>query len=132
MEINEGTRIEAQARVDRGVEKLTADLGPVWPNRIDLDDLEMASSSGCILGQLFDDYHDGTEALWPDAPTSRYRSAYCCEGCHGSQEQYEEQLAKDSQIQTRTELARSHGFVDDEDANVDYWDLNRAWRATIA
>jgi hypothetical protein len=127
----ETTRVEAQARVDRGVEKLNADLGPIWPSRIDLDDLSLHDGSDCILGQLFDGYHDGTAAMWPDAPTSRYRSAYCCDACHGSQEQYEARLQKDAQVQTRDELAQSHGFLDDEDNDISYSDLQEIWEETI-
>lgn len=36
---------------------------PGWRDRVDATTLSMGSSSRCVLGQLFGDYHVGIEAL---------------------------------------------------------------------
>ena len=134
----EATLAEVQSRVDRGVEKLDADLGPVWVNRIDLDALNLGSSTNCVLGQLFDDYDDGVDAMWPDAPSSKpfCLGDYCCSECHGDEAEFNAELvqkrAANEQVTTRAELSASHGFVGELDADVWYDDLDTVWAATIA
>lgn len=130
-------RSELQARVDRGVEKLDADLGPIWPSRIDLPTLAMCSNVDCVCGQLFGDYNDGVAALWPDAPSSsvRYLRPYCCNLCHGDEAEYVAQqavwAAENAANPCHDDLARDHGFLGDDEAGIYYDELLEVWTATI-
>ncbi len=51
------------ARVKKGVEKLNAAKGADWVSLIDPSALDLMSSSKCVLGQLYGDYHDGLVKL---------------------------------------------------------------------
>lgn len=133
----EARRPELQARVDRGVEKLDADLGPIWVNRIDLAALDMTSASNCVAAQLFGEYNDGIEALWPDAPrgSGYYRRPYCCEMCHGPEDEFNAaQVIREAEHAANPchdDLARSHGFLGDDEAEVYYDELQEVWTSTI-
>lgn len=143
MEANEGMtpeeahEAEVQARVDRGVEKLDADLGPIWPSRIDLPALDMASASNCVAAQLFGGYNDGVAALWPDAPPipARYLRPYCCDLCHGDEAEYNAdqaiKAAENAANPSHDDLARSHGFLCDYEAEIYYDELQEVWTVTI-
>lgn len=51
-----------RAAVKRGI-KLLDKAQPDWAQKIDLKDLDLGSVSYCMLGQLYEDYSDGKEAL---------------------------------------------------------------------
>jgi hypothetical protein len=139
MEPDEGMTPEeaAQLRVDAGVEKLDADLGPIWVHRVDLAALDMTSASNCVAAQLFGEYSEGVGALWPDAPRSpaHYLSGYCCKLCHGDEEQYNaDQVVKAAENAANPccdDLARAHGFLGDDEAEIYYDELQTAWTTTI-
>jgi hypothetical protein len=52
-------------RVARGA-ALLDEKRPGWAAEIDLDDLEMGSCFSCVLGQLFGEFADGADELFPD------------------------------------------------------------------
>ena len=134
----EARRLEIQARVDRGVEKLDADLGPVWVNRVDLSNLRMYSSYTCVAAQLFGEYNEAVEALWPDAPRrsgTSYLRPYCCETCHGTEDEFNAaqaiRAAENAVNPGHDDLARSHGFLSDDEAEICYDQLQEVWTSTI-
>lgn len=128
---------KVQALVDRGVEKFDADLGPIWPSRIDLDALDMTSSYNCIAAQLFGEYVEGVEALWPDAARRpmHYLRNYCCQLCHGDEAEYNAsqavKAAENAANPCHDDFARSHGLLGDDEAEIYYDDLQDAWTRTI-
>lgn len=127
---------EVQSRVERAVEKFDADLGPIWPSRIDLDALDMTSAYDCVVAQLFGEYNDGVEALWPDAAASKGWGApgaaeYHCELCCGTREEWAARQAERAEKPLRDDLARSHGLLGDEDCGVYYDELQEVWASTI-
>lgn len=118
------TNPAAAEAVARGVELLDAHLGPDWPCKLDLDQLEMHSIYYCVLGQLYDDYWEGTESLWPDAPRNpRY---WCCSKCDGPLNEFEARRPT-----SRSDLARRHGFLGDGPDGASTDDLQDAWRPVI-
>ena len=53
------------AKVQNGIKRLDA-VGPAdWRDRINLDTLDVHSLSDCVLGQVFGDYGEGMDALFP-------------------------------------------------------------------
>lgn len=52
------------AKVRRGVELLDREI-PGWHERIDLETLEVISTSHCVLGQLFEDFYVGYDDFLP-------------------------------------------------------------------
>lgn len=50
------------AKVNAGIALLDREQ-PGWREKIDLDTLDLASCSVCVLGQVFGDYDDGIDAL---------------------------------------------------------------------
>lgn len=51
------------ARVKKGATKLDAVMGRDWRNKIDPTTLNLASSTLCVLGQIYGDYHGGAAKL---------------------------------------------------------------------
>lgn len=51
------------ARVKRGMALLEEKYGPEWASKVDLDILDLGSSSSCVLGQVYGDWSEGVEAL---------------------------------------------------------------------
>jgi hypothetical protein len=49
-------------RVERGAEYLDEDW-PDWPERIDLETLDLNGGDRCVLGQLFGGFREGREIL---------------------------------------------------------------------
>ena len=41
-------------RVERGAALLDAELGPEWPERIDVPTLDIADGDHCVLGQVYE------------------------------------------------------------------------------
>lgn len=120
---------ENQARaaeaVSKGAELLDDRLGPDWPRKLDLDELDLCSIYHCVLGQLYDDYWEGTESLWPDAPVDS--AQYCCSQCDGPRDEFEARRPT-----SRSDLARRHGFLAGSGYSAPYGgDLEAAWRSTI-
>lgn len=52
-------------RCQRGAKLLREKLGPKWYESIDKDNLRMHTGVSCVLGQLFQGYFKGVEALRP-------------------------------------------------------------------
>lgn len=115
----------AAEAVSKGVELLDDRLGPDWPCKIDLDELDLHSIYYCVLGQLLSDYWAGTESLWPDAPAEA--AQYCCSECNGPRDEFEARLPP-----TRDDLAQRHGFLAGGTYNTPNGDdLEAAWRSAI-
>lgn len=51
-----------QSRIDRGV-KLLDEKAPGWVYKVRISDLDVSDAARCVLGQVFDDYVDGLDAL---------------------------------------------------------------------
>lgn len=65
MELENGVELDLELAVTDGIDRLDA-FYPEWPNEIDIDTLDMANGSRCIIGQLFGDYLDGITTLGLD------------------------------------------------------------------
>lgn len=55
-----------EERIAKGVKYLDKDLGPNWPERISLEELDLVDCYYCVIGQLygeFSDRFDPVEAL---------------------------------------------------------------------
>lgn len=58
------TTITVAERVARGAALLDHE-DPGWWQRIDVSGLDLASCQACVLGQLFGEFNDGVEAVFP-------------------------------------------------------------------
>lgn len=53
------------SRVEKGIEFLNEEV-PDWHKAIELESLDLLDCEVCILGQLFKNYYDALECLFPD------------------------------------------------------------------
>lgn len=60
--MSEWTKQVARERAERGAARLN-EHEVHWRGLINLSRLDMSSTSECVLGQVFDDYNEGLEAL---------------------------------------------------------------------
>lgn len=80
---------DARERVKLGAALLDAVRGDDWRSMIDVETLDIASVSRCVLGQIYGYYHDGTDILRESVNltevknwTIRYGFAGSCNCCH--------------------------------------------------
>lgn len=65
------TAVILERRIDRGVEWLDGERGPLWVREIHTARLNLANPSRCVLGQLYGDFH---LVVGPFYPVSRGRA----------------------------------------------------------
>ncbi len=53
----------ARCRVRQGVTALNEEHGPGWLVKVDLDQLDIASESRCVLGQVYGSYGRGAKRM---------------------------------------------------------------------
>jgi len=103
---------EILKRVKRGLKWLEEKHGPGWEDKIDLTELDLASSSQCVLGQVFDDRG----------------MIYCGCGCGDTiHDGYSWALAT-----YRIKRADKYGFdLADDEGGDDWGRLQRAWEYVL-
>jgi hypothetical protein len=100
------TKRTIQNRVRRGAAALDKVLGSGWRNDINLTDLNLNSTSECVLGQEFGNYHKGVEVVFGPYVSSWDRR--------------------------RTSPVLTHGFLPEDDRwDADVAPLTEAWRSYI-
>jgi hypothetical protein len=134
--VSEPTEIES--RVAKGIALLDEKLGRGWPMSVDLDILNMADGSDCLLGQLMDGYSDAVAELWPTAPARTARDrvrAYHCQICCGTPEEFaaaNPPSDPDAPPEpSRWELGKLHGFDSDDEVDITCSELDEFWSETV-
>lgn len=99
--------IVKRSHVERGVQLLD-EAGPhEWREQVNLERLNLALASWCMLGQVFGDYHTGLQVL---RIFSGFTYGFCCDPwsvcyCDHLTELWTEQLQRDD---VHVELAPTH------------------------
>jgi len=52
-----------ETQISKGVKYLDEDLGPNWPERISLDELDMVDCLYCVIGQLYGEYFEHMQSF---------------------------------------------------------------------
>ena len=59
-------------RVQKGIDLLQEKHGADWVDKIDLKSLNLGSTTECVLGQVYGDYHDGLKELQLHGESAKY------------------------------------------------------------
>lgn len=69
-------RLTLKVRLDKGTALLDLALGQDWPNKIDLETLDLANPGTCVLGQLYGQYATGLNELFHGLPSQAFELGF--------------------------------------------------------